>query len=132
MAGFIQCPPLQYLYGVTSSWTCYPCSCLFCGYAYIEDSGGDEGLNLNFNVDFVAATNPYFVISGTRGESEKDRVEVYSGATLLYQSDCNFTPFNSGNVAIPSGTTTMRIVVIPNCLGGSSTYWDFKFLIFCS
>ena len=102
----------------------------FCGLIEVEDSGGDEGFSLTFNFNAVG-NNAVFVASGDM-ITVKDQLKVWADATVLYDTGCIAGTFNSGEVSIPQGTTTMKVEVIPNCDGGSGTLWSFLVQLYCT
>ncbi len=130
MAGRFPSAHRKYVLGTITDDGCYTCNC-FCGYYYIEEVGGDAGLNLSFGLSTEGETNVRFNISGHRGGSISDQIKVYANGSEIYASDCASNDFNSGLVTIPAGTTSMAIVVIPHCAGNLGSYWDLIFLVSC-
>jgi hypothetical protein len=62
--------------------------------------------------------------------SVKDRVTIWNGATLLFDSEC-VGEFQSVNVTYSSTSPTIRVDVEPNCscingVGCSGTAWNFR------
>lgn len=101
----------------------------FCGLIEVEESGGDEGFSLTFNFNAITS-NAVFVVNGDM-INIKDRLKVYTDTTLKFDSGCISGTYNSGEVAIPQGTTTMKVEVIPNCDGGTGTLWSFTLQMYC-
>ncbi len=101
----------------------------------LSAAGGDEG----FCQDYVAPPEGTIVRFHLNTFYQKDRVIVtsnptnpcapnISGATgdILFDTGCVGTGgYVDYDALIPAGSTTVRVIVIPNCEGGSGTAWNF-------
>lgn len=101
----------------------------------LSAAGGDEG----FCQDYVAPPEGTIVRFHLNTYSQKDRLIVTSnptnpcapnigGATgdVLLDTGCVGTGgYIDYDALIPAGSTIVRVIVIPNCEGGSGTSWDF-------
>lgn len=90
----------------------------------VDAAGGDAGFDQTFDVtgDFPSDRN---VFVDFETYTVKDRLMIYADASLVYDSGCisgNVTP----TVVIPSGTTSARVHVIPNCDGTATTLWTLN------
>lgn len=118
----------------------WPSTCTCCkggGICSLELSaaGGDEG----FCQDYAAPPEGTIVRFRLNTYGQKDRVIVTSnptnpcapnigGATgdVLFDTGCVGTGgYVDYDAVIPAGSTIVRVVVIPNCEGGSRTAWNF-------
>ena len=99
-----------------------PCSVDECLCAVdLNTSGGDDGYDHTFDTtgDFTSARDVYVDF---QSYTVKDQLRIYANGTLVYDSGCigaHVTP----TVSIPSGTTSVRVEVVPNCDSGSGTAW---------
>jgi len=84
-------------------------------------SGGDAGYDNTFNVtgEFTSTRNIYVDYDAYIVE---DQLLIYANGSLVYDSGCIGTHVTP-TVSIPSGTTSCRVVIVPNCTGGSGTFW---------
>jgi hypothetical protein len=90
-------------------------------------AGGDEGLTQSFNLgkvpaEFTFRWNTYSI---------PDRVVVFYGGSILYDSGCSGEDIgNAGSgsksLLISGATSTITVNVSPNCTGNTTgTAWDF-------
>lgn len=103
---------------VTPSGTPFPGG--FCS-LNLNSSGGDAGYDVTYDVtgDFAGGGS---VNVSFNAYIQKDRLILYANGVSISDSGCisgTYTP----TVTIPSGTTTLRVRVIPNCEGGVGTSW---------
>lgn len=87
----------------------------------LDTSGGDSGYDQTFDVtgDFAAARDIYV---GLETYTIKDQLLIDANGSNIYDSGCigaQVTP----TVNVPSGTTSVRVRIIPLCDGGSGTAW---------
>jgi hypothetical protein len=87
----------------------------------LNTAGGSAGYDETFNVtgDFTAARNIYIDFNSF---TVKDQLLIYANGSLIYDSGCisgNVTP----TVNVPSGTTSARVVVVPDCASMGVTAW---------
>ena len=100
--------------------TTRPCDTCFCG-LNLNTAGGDAGYDNTFSTptEFATARNIYV---GFESYTIKDRLMIYANWVLVYDSGC-IAGYVSPTILIPAGTTTVRVVVIPNCEGTIGTAW---------
>lgn len=98
-------------------------SSALCGLT-LNTSGGDAGYDETFDVagDFTSARDIYVDFESF---TVKDRLIISANGSSIYDSGCigaNVTPTVNG----PSGTTSVRVQVIPNCEGTTGTAWTLR------
>jgi hypothetical protein len=102
-----------------SSDPCVEADC-FCNLT-LNTAGGALGYDETFDVtgDFTSARNIYIDFNAF---TVKDQLLIYANGSLIYDSGCisgNVTP----TVNVPSGTTSARVVVVPDCASTGVTAW---------
>ena len=87
----------------------------------LDSSGGDEGFDQTYDAD----GGGYTIILTYNTYWQKDQVILYDqDETTLFDSGCVGTGGSrEEQIAIPNGTTSIRVQVVPNCEGGSGTGW---------
>jgi hypothetical protein len=87
----------------------------------LNTSGGDAGYDHTFDTtgDFTSTRDIY---PDFQSYTVKDQLLIYANGVLVYDSGCigaHVTP----TVSIASGTTSVRVQVVPNCEGTVGTAW---------
>jgi hypothetical protein len=104
----------------------------FCGLAFGNDDGGDEGLNVSYAVFIDCSASATIRALGTRGGIYPDIIQIWVDNAVFWESDCNTGDYDSGELSISAGFHTIQITVIPHCgLPGFGTYWDISWSIKC-
>ena len=87
----------------------------------LNSSGGDEG----FDETYSAGNGGYTIVLTYETYYQKDQIILYDQASVvLFDSGCVGTQGERvSNIAVPAGTTSIRVRVIPNCEGGTGTAW---------
>lgn len=87
----------------------------------LDSAGGDEGFDETFN----SGNGGYTLELTYETYRVKDRIILYdNNGSILFDSGCVGTQGEAvENIAVPEGTTSIRVVVEPNCEGGSGTAW---------
>jgi len=90
----------------------------------LDSSGGDEGFDETYN----ANNGGYTLILTYETYTQKDRIILYNqNDDILFDTGCVGTQGEEvENIPIPVGTTQIRIVVEPNCEGGTGTLWYLR------
>ena|GEM_PF-6474042 len=90
----------------------------------LDSEGGDEGYDQSFN----AANGGYTIELTYDTFYQKDRIILYNqDDAVLYDSGCVGTGGDVVvEVTIPAGTDSIRVVVEPNCEGGTGTLWNLS------
>jgi hypothetical protein len=100
----------------------------------LDSSGGDAG----FCQDYPAPPAGTIIRFTINTYTQKDRVVVTSNpvgpcspdvsgisGTVLFDTGCVGVTGLVKDAYVPGGSTVIRVIVIPNCEGGSGTAWDF-------
>jgi len=90
----------------------------------LDSSGGDEGFDETYN----AGNGGYTLILTYETYFQKDRIILYNQSNvILFDSGCVRTQGEEvANIPVPAGTTSIRVVVEPNCEGGTGTAWYLR------
>lgn len=90
----------------------------------LDSSGGDEGYDETFN----AGNGGYTIELTYETFFQKDRIIMYSQTeAVLFDSGCVGTQGDVvEEIPIAEGITSIRVVVEPNCEGGSGTAWNLS------
>lgn len=87
----------------------------------LNTAGGDAGYDETFDVtgDFVSNRDIYVDFESY---TIKDQLIIKANGSTIYDSGCigaHVTP----TVTVPGGTTSVEIIVVPDCEGGTGTAW---------
>jgi len=90
----------------------------------LNSAGGDEG----YDETFGASNGGYTLILTYETFWQKDRIILYNQSDdILFDSGCVGTGGEKvANIPVPIGTTEIRVVVEPNCEGGTGTAWYLR------
>ena len=90
----------------------------------LNSAGGDEGFDETYN----AGNGGYTLILTYETYRQKDRIILYNQSNvILFDSGCVGTQGEKvANIPVPAGTTSIRVVVEPNCEGGTGTAWYLR------
>jgi hypothetical protein len=59
--------------------------------------------------------------------TQKDRIEIWHGGTRVFDSGCTGTAnWMNQQVMLSGFGTEIKVIVYPNCEGGTGTQWEFK------
>jgi hypothetical protein len=59
--------------------------------------------------------------------TQKDRIEIWHGGTKVFDSGCAGTSsWTNQQVTLSGFGNQIKVIVYPNCEGGSGTQWEFK------
>jgi hypothetical protein len=100
----------------------------------LSAAGGDEGYCRDWGAPAAGTTIRFVITTYT----QKDRIIVTSNptnprsptvaaatGTVLFDTGCVGITGVTFNALVPTGSRVIRIIVIPNCEGGSGTAWNF-------
>jgi len=88
----------------------------------LDSSGGDEG----YDETFSAGNGGYTLSVQYEMYQQKDRLILYDQAgSILFDTGCT-SGGDTVLVDVPEGVTSIRVVIEPNCEGGSGTAWNLS------
>lgn len=111
------------------------CECVECGPApctgadcicnlSLNTDGGDAGYDETFDVTGQFPTAQDLGID-LETYTIQDELLIYADGTLVYDSGCIGAHVTTA-VSIPAGTTSIRVVIVPDCAGGTGTLWTLS------
>lgn len=105
--------------------TCQPevCDSCFCT-LNLNTAGGDAGYDVTYNTTGQFTSSKSISVT-FEAFTVKDQLIIYANGSSILDTGC-VSGTNYSSPTVPSGTTSVRVKVVPNCEGTTSTAWTLE------